>query len=266
MKLKIIKRKLKISGWYFLLIVSIVGAFILQRAGLINALRTFLNYPSKTRFDALFVGLILLIISKFSTKMIEKIKHKPIVIPIPYIVFLSDFLSKKEIIKDFDVSGSCKWIRNGCIARGNRQESNFCLKYKKTKETITFAADFHAKSTRSRYGYWRYGLRIVYSNLDIAKFHIDSEDFIVLYLENKLIFRFKSEVTFTNRRNRLKICISPTPDFTNGMLISLYLNGFLISQKVSGYPTKTVTGAIDVWSDDRKDHNVKIDNIIIKSI
>jgi hypothetical protein len=230
--------------------------------GLARLIARILRSPGVTNLAQIINGLIVagIIFASSRLSRIRRFANRgPLSLRVLTLKSFRRRFSRAEIEKQFDLA-NCKMLRNGCLARGNHSSSESVMTYKNLHDRITVAASFKARVTPQRHHYWRYGIAVTNKEKELALFHLDSSDYIVLYLNKEIVLQYRSEDSFGNRSLRLKACVSRE---RTARIISFFLDGSLMYQMRDEGIEDLCSAALRVWSDNEKDHNVRIRDIFI---
>lgn len=241
---------------FFLIVTFLVGYL----SGIDSFFKTIFDLPINTIGGQILAGLFVTVISLLFLGLWRLFIRGPFTILIPALRKARGIISKREMRNLFNFKGMCIIKNNGIIAKGLGSNSNSVMEYKQYHKSFTISADFKAKVVIDKEKYWRYGIEIINKNDQIANFHLDNDDLIVLYLEKKLYLRYKSEFSLSNKTVRIKIYIS---NENNTRIISFFINDSLIYQKIDNDNFEDCSLKICAWSDHMKYHNVRIRNICI---
>jgi hypothetical protein len=208
----------------------------------------------------LLVGIITSLISLVIPIFAKLLKKGPITLPIPYLKNNIGYFSKSDIKASFHFNegGNYQLIHNGIILKGGNNFSSTILPFNRYGNLITAFANFQALTKGNTGKYWRYGIELInQENKSLCLFHVDSENLIVLYINSSMVFRFIGTTFLNNKLNNLKVMVSILNDIT---YFSFYLNANYIHQsKIENI--QKIQICFRAWSDDKKDHKVKIDKI-----
>jgi hypothetical protein len=258
--IKLVSVQKRISSKVIVIII-LIFFFIGYFAGFNTFISTIFSIKSDTVGSDILSGTILALISGMFF-LIKKLYSKgPIEFKIRKIVFIADYLTSLDTQRLFNIPEGCISKNNGFLLKGLGQYSHTDIKLKETYPTFTIAADFKAYVS-SKNKYWRYGISLTdQNNVQIAMFHLDSDDQIIVYFFTEMHIRYKSEIRFSNHIQRLKVFVSKE---NNSMNISFYLNDTFIVNRIYGKSELDTHANMCAWSDNFKNHKVRIQNIILK--
>jgi hypothetical protein len=258
--IKLISVQKRISSKVIVCIILIfffIGYFL----GINTFISTIFSIKSDTVGSDILSGTILALISGMFFLFKKLYSKGPIKFPIPKIVFITDYLTSLDTQRLFNIPEGCIPKNNGFLLKGFDKYSHTDIKLRETYTTFTIAADFKAYVS-SKNKYWRYGISLTdQNNVQIAMFHLDSDDQIIVYFSMEKYIRYKSEIRFSNNVQRLKVFVSKE---NNSMNISFYLNEYFIVNRFYGKSEWNMHANICAWSDNDKNHRVRIQNIILK--
>lgn len=252
--------KKQISFKLLLLIVFLLFFLTIYFTPINSILIKFFNLNTNNVGANLVVGLISSCIPLIIPIFIKLLKKEPISIFIPSFKVRVNYFSTTDIKTNFNIKPEVvhQLIPNGILLKGNNIYPSTNLPFNKLGYHITACANFQAITNRNSSKYWRYGIELKnQGGKSLCLFHVDSDNFIILYVDSKLVSQFIDNTSLNKKNNNLKVMVSVLNNITN---LLFYLNDNLIVQ-CSIINSDKIQIFLSAWSDNKRDHEIKIKNI-----